>query len=87
MAWLIMCLLFVPRAAEIKPAKIVKFDDLVRAVKAHKGKVVVVDFWDDGCGECKKEFPGLVKLHKEQAAAGVVCISVSLDEVEDKPAL
>ena len=34
-----------PAPAEVKPTKVVKFDDLVRAVKAHKGRVVVVDFW------------------------------------------
>lgn len=91
---LALMLLAPPAAAEakdaekVKPAKVVSFDELIRAVKTHKGKVVVVDFWDDTCGECKKEFPGLVKLHRELGPArGVVCISVSLDEPEDKPCM
>jgi hypothetical protein len=27
--------------------KLVKFSELIEAIKAHKGKVVVVDFWAD----------------------------------------
>jgi hypothetical protein len=33
---------------KVPPVKLVTFDELIRAVKAQKGKVVVVDFWDDG---------------------------------------
>ena len=32
----------------VKPVRLVSFNELIRMVKAHKGKVVVVDFWDDG---------------------------------------
>lgn len=65
----------------VAPAKIVKFDELVKALAAHKGKIVVVDFWADSCAECKREFPGLVKLHREHGGAdGLVCLSVAIDD-------
>jgi len=35
------------RAAETDP-KVVKLPELINAIKAHKGKVVVIDFWADG---------------------------------------
>jgi hypothetical protein len=34
-------------AKEVQP-KVVKLKDLIAAIKAQKGKVVVVDFWSDG---------------------------------------
>jgi hypothetical protein len=34
-------------AAETDP-KVVKLPELINAIKAHKGKVVVIDFWADG---------------------------------------
>ena len=61
----------------------VKLDALHTAIGKHKGKVVVIDFWATFCLPCKKEFPNLVKLHK-QKRADLVCISVSVDETEDK---
>jgi thiol-disulfide isomerase/thioredoxin len=59
---------------------VIKYPQLVDAVKAHKGKVVVVDVWATFCIPCKKEFPHLVELHRDLANAGVVCMSVTIDE-------
>jgi thiol-disulfide isomerase/thioredoxin len=56
------------------------------ALKAMKGKVVVVDVWADWCIPCKQEFPNLVELHRRFAKAGLVCVSVSLDEAEKQAA-
>ena len=73
-------------AAEPAPVtiKTIKYADLGKAVRAHKGKVVVVDIWASWCVPCKKEFPELVELHKKYADKGLVCISVSFDDVDDK---
>jgi thiol-disulfide isomerase/thioredoxin len=59
---------------------VVKYQQLVDAVKAQKGKIVVVDVWATFCIPCKKEFPHLVELHRDLAQAGVVCMSVTIDE-------
>jgi thiol-disulfide isomerase/thioredoxin len=59
-----------------------KFEELERAIAAHRGKVVVVDFWATYCSPCKKEFPHLVEIHREYAGK-VVAISVSVDDEED----
>ncbi len=66
--------------------KNIKFDDLSKAIEAHKGKVVVVDIWANFCVPCKKEFPHLVKIHETMHDKGVVCISVSVDEPEQHAA-
>jgi thiol-disulfide isomerase/thioredoxin len=49
-----------------------------------KGKVVLVDFWNTGCGPCIKEFPNLRKLYKMYQGKGLEIISISLDESREK---
>jgi len=54
-----------------------KLADLNEYVKNQKGKVVVLDCWHYLCDPCKKEFPNLIKLHK-QYGGKVACVSVSV---------
>lgn len=74
-----------PTAGEVT-LRVVKYQQLIDAVKAQKGKIIVVDIWADFCLPCKKEFPHLVELHKHYGKDGVVCISVTIDELENKDA-
>jgi thiol-disulfide isomerase/thioredoxin len=64
--------------------KAVKFEKLGEAVRAHRGKVVVVDFWATYCLPCMKEFHHLVDLHGKYSSGGLVCISVSVDLPENE---
>ncbi|HZU37986.1 MAG TPA: TlpA disulfide reductase family protein, partial [Gemmataceae bacterium] len=64
----------------------VKYQGFVAALMAHKGKIVVVDFWGAFCVPCKREFPHLVDLHRKYAGDGVVCISATVDEKKNVPA-
>lgn len=77
-----------PAAKGEKPAEVklevVKFDQLQKALKAQQGHVVVMDVWATWCVPCKQEFPHLVALHERHAKAGVVCMSVSLDEPKER---
>jgi len=50
------------------------------AIKAHKGEVVLVDFWATWCPPCVESFPHLVELHLKYAPRGLACVSVSLDK-------
>jgi thiol-disulfide isomerase/thioredoxin len=62
----------------------VHYEQLDSAVKAQKGKVVLMDFWATWCGPCVKKFPHLVATHKKYAAKGLVCVSVSMDPRGEK---
>jgi thiol-disulfide isomerase/thioredoxin len=64
--------------------KVARAATLLKEIQSHKGKVVVVDFWETRCPPCLIEFPNLVKLHQRHARDGVVCISVSLDDPGSK---
>jgi len=64
--------------------KAVKFERLGEAVRSHRGKVVVVDFWATYCPPCMKEFHHLVELHQKYGSGGLVCMSVSVDVPENQ---
>jgi thiol-disulfide isomerase/thioredoxin len=65
----------------LRRAKLRDLDDLVRR---QKGKVVAVDFWASYCLPCKKSFPRLVDLHGKHGQEGLVVVSVSLDDPDNK---
>jgi peroxiredoxin len=49
----------------------------------HRGEVVALIFWASWCGECRRELERFEKLQATYAPAGLVVLSVSLD---DEPA-
>src|SRR5260221_8864246 len=85
----VLILILVPAARADEPKvelASVKLAALKDAIAKHKGKVVVVDFWATFCVPCQAEFPNLVKLNKDLAGRGVACISVTIDDADDKAA-
>lgn len=77
-----------PAAPAEKPAPItveeVSGDALTAAVAKHKDKVVVVDLWATWCESCVKKFPHFVSLQKKYGDKGLVCISVSMNNLTPK---
>ena len=53
-------------------------------LSAHKGKVVVLDFWATWCGNCLQAMPEIVKLHHESAGSDVEVVAVNLEEPPDQ---
>ncbi|CAN5159614.1 hypothetical protein BH10PLA2_BH10PLA2_08610 [soil metagenome] len=98
-AWSMAALIFTLAAGDTAPSqdagakpstevalKTIKYQGLIDAVKAAQGNVVVVDVWATYCVPCKKEFPNFVKLHDSKGKDGVVCISVTVDDKENREA-
>jgi len=65
--------------------KTVSYADLGKAIRAHKGKVVVVDLWGSWCVPCIKKFPAFVALEAKYRGKDVVCISVAMENPGDGP--
>jgi thiol-disulfide isomerase/thioredoxin len=58
--------------------------DYTKLIAAHKGKVVLVNFWATYCVPCRAEMPSLVKLHEKLKAKGFQLVTISADEPEDE---
>jgi thiol-disulfide isomerase/thioredoxin len=72
-----------PAFAEDKvEAKVMKYEDLIKIIEKNKGKVIVVDFWQDFCVPCKREMPKLIEL-KKKYGDDLVAITVNLDDPND----
>lgn len=57
---------------------------LQAAVDQHAGKVVLVDCWATWCVPCMKAFPHTVELSRKYADEGLVVMSLSFDDPEEK---
>jgi thiol-disulfide isomerase/thioredoxin len=75
-----------PSPSEAAPVSVavVRYPALEEAMTKAQGKVVLVDFWATFCGPCVKKFPTVVALHEKYATKGLVCVSISLDDPDDK---
>src|SRR5580700_10678158 len=51
-----------------------------KLVVAHKGKVVLVNFWATWCKPCRAEMPDLAKLDQKLRARGFELVTILADE-------
>jgi thiol-disulfide isomerase/thioredoxin len=57
---------------------------LAQFVDAHRGRVVLVDFWATWCPPCVQMFPHTVELDKKWGDRGLTVVGVSLDDPTDE---
>jgi thiol-disulfide isomerase/thioredoxin len=73
--------------ADLNPADIkvtvVDKAGLAKAIAAHKGKVVLVDYWATWCAPCVKQFPHTVELWRKNRDRGFAVIALSFDEPDE----
>jgi thiol-disulfide isomerase/thioredoxin len=60
-------------------------DAYPKLIAAHKGRVVLVNFWATYCVPCRTEIPEMVKLADRLRARGLDFVSISADEPEQEP--
>jgi thiol-disulfide isomerase/thioredoxin len=65
--------------------KFINYEQLGDAVRAQRGKVVVVDVWGVNCVPCMREFPHLVEMHRQYASEGLACFSVCIPQSDKEP--
>ena len=58
--------------------------DFSRLVSAHRGKVLLIDFWATWCAPCREEMPKLVKLCSAYRDRGLAFTTISCDEPEQE---
>jgi len=50
----------------------------------YRGKILLVDFWAEWCGPCRKEAPSLVKAYQKYHDKGFEVIGISFDKSKEK---
>ena len=71
-AWLVGILIFLI-------ASVSSDADELLDLSAHRGKVVVVDFWASGCVPCRRSFPWMNEMQDKYGDEGLVIIGVNMD--------
>jgi peroxiredoxin len=52
----------------------------------HLGEVVVLNFWGTWCGSCRQEMPLLDEIYLKYRRAGLVLLSINLDDDPERAA-
>ncbi len=52
-------------------------------LEAHRGKVVLVDFWATWCGPCVAELPNVLAAYEKYRGKGFEIVGISLDQDKD----
>jgi len=62
--------------------RIVGVEGLRQTLNAHRGEVVILNFWATWCAPCVEEMPHLAKLVEKYGSQGVRVLAVSVDELD-----
>jgi len=87
--WIIsLAWLFWPKPKGIAAVSLTPLDEAAfrRMVAAHRGRILLVDFWATWCAPCRAEMPQLVALWTAQKRRGLDLVTISCDEPEQEPA-
>jgi thiol-disulfide isomerase/thioredoxin len=65
----------------------VTHEEWQQALAAHRGEIVVVDYWATWCLPCLERFPRMVELARRHEGDGVAFIAFALDDLDDAGAM
>ena len=73
-------------SAPVVPLQPINEAGFQKLVEAHRGKVVLYDFWATWCAPCRAEMPELAGVADKFRARGFQVVTISADDREHKAA-
>lgn len=68
-------------ATEVPDFELELMDGGMFNMQAHRGDVVVINFWATWCGPCRFEIPELIELYDDYRDEGLTIVGISTDEL------
>jgi len=68
------------RAEAVFASRLPDLKGVKQDLSAHRGKVMVINFWASWCAPCIEEIPGFTRLQDKYRDRGVVFVGVAIDE-------
>ncbi len=74
-------------AISVSEITVIDLDGLKKRLQREPNETrpLLVNFWASWCEGCREEFPDLVKIDEDYRSKGLNFLSVTVDELEDKP--
>ncbi|HTW48730.1 MAG TPA: TlpA disulfide reductase family protein [Acidobacteriaceae bacterium] len=68
------------QVGEKAPAIVIHDGVQTVALRAYRGRIVVLNFWASWCAPCAEEFPSLVQLQRQMPQVVVLAVAFDTDE-------
>ena len=65
------------------PLQAKQLDGASYTLAAHRGEVVILNFWATWCVPCRVELPAFSEFYRRHQAEGLTVLAVSMDDPED----
>jgi thiol-disulfide isomerase/thioredoxin len=67
---------------KVLESRVTGLDGMPASLTAHRGRILVVNYWATWCAPCREEIPMFVRLQREYAAKNVQFVGIAIDQAD-----